>query len=1309
MTRVSTAWILLLLISILGIEASTGWDYEPTTSASYIQIKRAGNLVYFFKDVPSRVERYDIANGVWLAPINLDVVPTAAHVDTDGLYIASGPSLYRYNLDGTGKAHLHNATSAVYGILTSEDFIFGISTGGYYLYARVTTFKKTDNSYVQAYDGGYHLEGASISRSTKAIFGRSTGISPSDIQKYSYNAAGNFTGRIESPYHGDYPTANTTWVMPDDQRVVDNTGIIYSANDLTYLGSLGGSIDRITFNGNAPVIVRGLELIGFSASLLPSGYFTLKATPTHIEAEGSNLVLFFPDAASTSGLRAVAGPLSALNAPLPGTVVDPRQARFVPDDIFQDKNGNLLLLSKAHMSLFVWDPQSQTFTSSIPLTGAPSLAAYSSTDHRIYTAYNGGLIKMLDLDDASPAEMPFYTLPLTATGLACAGPILFATDASGAWHTHYTISNTGSLLNSQDWNYFSSGFSWSKELNRMYFLRDGVSPNDILYEPIDPVTGVLGNKVDSPEHTSTGKAHPIRLSPGSQYIILGSGWLYNPVNLVQSGSLANAITDVAWTGTDPVSIRAAGTDTQFQKWVAPTWYAGLTRTLPGAPLRIFGLADGSLVSATTIGGTTVHLNRVSASLGLMEPTTLLAPESPALTMTGERDLRINWFDVNEHAYEVEHRLNGGAWQVVANLPINSTSYAETGLAHGLHDYRIVSTAGTQRTASALLSLEITSPPNAPTGVGAVALATPTPRVNLSWSPLTGAANISIERKIHGTPSWTVLGQVAGNATTYSDTQVFIGILYEYRLIALNSAGSSPYSGVVTAEVPFDSVPGAPTLYLAGAGLLSWDSVPKTTRYSIYTRQAGSSDWVELISVGASTTTFDMSTASVLLPATVYDIFVQARNSLGSGPESNSITITTPSVILRDSFNPLNSSLWSSISGGQSISVSGGYDGNLLYFSGHQTRSAATVAFDGTYATIVSCKARLGSGSSPWENADPGENVILEGSTNGGGSWTQIAIVLDNAENPEGWQDFQAALPGNMRRPGLRLRWRQLAHSGNGVDVWGIDEVSITLETPANPPPVPYWFLTASTGQTEISLLWIDIAGESSYEVQFSNGPHGPWNPLATLPFDSTYYVQTNLQKAARYYYRIRAHNPAGASAWSPIASGRTWTLKDQWRYDHWGSAELSEHTSDSAQPAGDGVTNLEKYAFNLNPTTFDKRVLPAVDGTSGLPRGELIQVTEEPAGTLGFAAASSSSGDSGVGMLMFEYIRRKSSVDNSVTYIVEFADSPTFASAISNGEEIAVEEIDSLWERVLCVDTFDTTTAPKRFGRIRLVNNEIDP
>ncbi len=66
-------------------------------------------------------------------------------------------------------------------------------------------------------------------------------------------------------------------------------------------------------------------------------------------------------------------------------------------------------------------------------------------------------------------------------------------------------------------------------------------------------------------------------------------------------------------------------------------------------------------------------------------------------------------------------------------------------------------------------------------------------------------------------------------------------------------------------------------------------------------------------------------------------------------------------------------------------------------------------------------------------------------------------------------------------------------------------------------------------------------------------------------------------------------------------------------------------SGDDALPAGnpskDGVNNLLKYAFNLNPTQSDRRSLVPGTGTAGLP-----VITSADAGTL-----------------RFEFIRRKNS------------------------------------------------------------------
>lgn len=1300
-----------------GAYARLAWSHQPNTTATFLNIERVGDVIYFFRDTPAQVERYDIVNKSWLAPITFDVVPTVATVDADGYYIASDRTVFRYKLDGTGKRHIYNAATTVYDLLSSTDYFFVVFTGSYYLEAAFASFNKSDNSYINYFENRYHVRGASISESNMAIIGRSSGISPSDIQKFSYDASGNVYQSIDSPYHGDYPGANQTWVFPDDQRVIDNKGIIYSANDLTYLGGLGGDIDQIAFNAGAPVILRGTELIAHNAGLLPTGSYTLNATPTHIETQGDQLFVFFPDSASSSGLVAIPGPLSDIGAPQPGTPIDPACLAFMPDEVFVRDDGNLILVSKTHLSVFIWDVDAQAYIDSISLTGAPTHVAYASEDNRIYTSYSGGLIKMMDLDDPTRQEEPFYLLPQSARGLAGLGSMLFAIDSSGAWNTHYTIANDGTLLDSIDWAYYSEEYVWSDELDRLYFFRDDTSPNDILYEEINPVTGEIGNEVDSPEHTSSGKQHPIRLAPDSSMIILGSGRLYNPVNLDQSGSLANTITDVAWSGNTPVSVRPAGQDTQIQTWLSPTWAIGTSKLLPGSPQRIFALSDHSVVTLTTLEDGSTALNRLDASLSLMEPSDLLAPASVSVSKTDVRDVLIEWCDVNEHAYSVERRVDGGAWQTVASLSFNVVSHEETNLPNGDYDYRVVSSAGSQSETSAVVSVTIATPPVTPTGFGIRADATP--RVILKWDALDSVDTVTIERKLSTASDWSVIKQLAGTATSYTDTLVASGVNYQYRIKGENVAGASPYSSIETVEVPFDSVPGAVILQLDGSGLLSWNSLPKATRYEVLTRTSDASAWIVAATLGSQQTSFDLSLATGLAPSTTYDVAVRGTNSLGVGGTSNRIAYTTPELLLVDSFDPLNSALWATISGGESKLVSDGYVGNCLYFAESGPRFATTTVLDGTSITTVQCKARLGDGRAPWEKADSGESVVLEGSTNGGTSWDQIAYVLDESRNPVGWQDFSVPLPEPFRVPGLTLRWRQLADSGSTFDVWAIDDVAITQVVPTTPPPVPFFFVAVSSGMTEISLLWIDIDGESTYQIQRAPSVAGPWVDLTDLPSNSSLYADRGLLPVTWHYYRIRAFNAAGASVWSPITFDRTWNFREQWRYENWGSTEQTPQSADFANPADDGINNLTKYAYNLDPTRPDNRIINPGSGQSGLPYMDLAEiVTLDDA----FDEPEDKDSSSKLGVddeiqvlnqpspteaqaLSVEYVRRKAAVDDSVVYIVEFSDSPAFDSNLSNGEEILVESIDELWERVICVDTEDTSTASKRFVRVRVENN----
>ena len=132
-----------------------------------------------------------------------------------------------------------------------------------------------------------------------------------------------------------------------------------------------------------------------------------------------------------------------------------------------------------------------------------------------------------------------------------------------------------------------------------------------------------------------------------------------------------------------------------------------------------------------------------------------------------------------------------------------------------------------------------------------------------------------------------------------------------------------------------------------------------------------------------------------------------------------------------------------------------------------------------------------------------------------------------------------------------------------------------------------------------------------------------------------------------------------------------------WRHIH---GLPSDGSQDLATPAGDGVPNLLKYAFNMAPNAGDllvsnTGVLPA-SGTSGLPR---VWRDEE-------------------GQLVIEFVRRKAKSQSDVTYVVETGADLTVLQPLSlTGAQVA--SIDERWERVTVTDP---TVTPSRFGRVRV-------
>ncbi|MFL6600879.1 MAG: binary toxin-like calcium binding domain-containing protein, partial [Steroidobacteraceae bacterium] len=102
------------------------------------------------------------------------------------------------------------------------------------------------------------------------------------------------------------------------------------------------------------------------------------------------------------------------------------------------------------------------------------------------------------------------------------------------------------VTDQKEWNYYSREYAWDPISSRVYFFRDNMSPDDLHYEVIDQATGKITSAGETPYHGSYIIQPPIRVPPNGEYVLLGSGDIYNQANLTWLGSLGRAITDAQW-------------------------------------------------------------------------------------------------------------------------------------------------------------------------------------------------------------------------------------------------------------------------------------------------------------------------------------------------------------------------------------------------------------------------------------------------------------------------------------------------------------------------------------------------------------------------------------------------------------------------------------------------------------------------------------------------------------------------------------------------------------------------------------------
>jgi len=158
------------------------------------------------------------------------------------------------------------------------------------------------------------------------------------------------------------------------------------------------------------------------------------------------------------------------------------------------------------------------------------------------------------------------------------------------------------------------------------------------------------------------------------------------------------------------------------------------------------------------------------------------------------------------------------------------------------------------------------------------------------------------------------------------------------------------------------------------------------------------------------------------------------------------------------------------------------------------------------------------------------------------------------------------------------------------------------------------------------------------------------------------------------------------NSWSSVTPSTALTGLQTFRSNYGLAANGSQ---DLLTPAGEGVANILKYAFNLLGSSTGQAAALATPNASVLAPG-------------GFAGLPLVGVESGTGKLQLTFIRRKASAAPGINYAVEFSDAlASWAVNVSATE--SATSLDSTFERVTVTDSGAVTT--KRFVRVKVAAN----
>lgn len=517
---------------------------------------------------------------------------------------------------------------------------------------------------------------------------------------------------------------------------------------------------------------------------------------------------------------------------------------------------------------------------------------------------------------------------------------------------------------------------------------------------------------------------------------------------------------------------------------------------------------GTSFQAAALQNATTYYWRVSASNqggegDFSEPwsfTTVEAPPGPPLLISPEHgavnqplSLVLTWSSVGSAA---SYSVQVSADQSFQSLLLDESGLADTAfavgpLSSGTTYYWRVNASGAGGTGEWSVHRSFTTIPAPP---GAPGLRSPANQavdqpltVSLEWNQSTTADWYRVELSADSTFASTLVND-STVALSRSVGSLQANKRYFWHVRAGNEGGIGPWSETRN----FRTIPEAPTAPVLLAPANAAVRQPRTLTLS-WSPSADASDHAVQVSGNASFT------------STIVDEPSVTSDSLEVGPFGPSATL----YWRVRSRNAGGTSDWSSVWSFTTIA---------------NPPAAPTLGTPTNGATDQSTSPRL-----TWNASAGAESYRIQLST----SPSFTAMTIDTA----GITRLEAVV--GPLAVSTQYYWRVLAVNDGGASDWSEVRSFRTIPPPPSTPNLTTPANGATDQPTTLILTWESASGAATYHVQVSTGPAFTQLHLNDSTVTGTSKQAASLEAGATYYWRVRARNAGGTSAWSLTRSFST--------------------------------------------------------------------------------------------------------------------------------------------------------------------------